>query len=224
MRSHISSARWLFLALLPALLPLSVRLSAAQEEVFQKNGDAWPVVPLSPARSDDAYAIYSYLVPGEFPNAGIENKPLWLIANPTVVVSEEMMSPRKGIAAPQNQQQAMASVLADYDQHKYEHAILERNFHLALPYLLLDRAAQARYIQLKEASDAQHDPSVLAPFQNAQGLVYFSNVYFNFEHTLAIVYVVRWCGAQCGDMNWVALKKINGDWSRLDWTADVGHF
>ena len=215
-------ARWALLALL--LLPVSFGRVLAQEEVFQKNGDAWPVVPMSPGRSDDAYAIYSYLVPGEFPNAGIENKPLWLIATPTVVVNEELMSPRKGLVAPQDQQQAMAALLADYDQHKYEHAILERNFHLQLPYRLLDRAAQAQYIQLKKQSDAERNPALLAPFQNAQGLVFFSNVYFNFDHTLAMVYVVRWCGTKCGDMNWVALAKTNGDWSRLKWTADVGHF
>lgn len=179
---------------------------------------------MSPGRSDDAYAIYSYLVPGEFPNAGIENKPLWLIANPTVVVTEELMSPRKGIVPPPGQQHAMAAVFADYDQHKYEHAILERNFNLPLPYRLLNRSEQTQYIDLKKASDAQHNPSLLAPFQNAQGMVFFSNVYFNFDHTLAMVYVVRWCGAKCGDLNWVALEKKNGDWKKLDWTAIVGHF
>lgn len=197
---------------------------AAAQEVFQENGDAWPVAPMSPDRSDDAYAIYSYIVEGHFPIDLMANRPQWLIADTTVIATEEWKPPREAIFPPLAQEQAFPAVLADYDQHKYERVRLEREFHLDItPYRLLSRAEVAEYQRLKEAADARQDNSMPLKYQGASGVIFFSNVYFNFDHTLALVYVAHWCGKTCGEMSWIVLAKINGGWEQLNWNALTGH-
>ena len=193
------------------------------QEIFFKNGDAWPVVPMSPDRSDDAYVIYSLLTPGEFPKTLLQHQPLWLIADMTLVVSPEMDDPRKALAAPAAEQTAFAAILADYDKTKYEHVRLEKSFNFSVPYLLLSATQRAEFQKAVEASQAQHTNVIPAAYHDALGIVYFSDVYFNFDHTLAMVAVARWCGANCSQLHWVALEKTNGAWKVLDWsTAQKG--
>ena len=192
---------------------------AAGQEIFQANGDAWPVVPMSPARADDAYAIYSLLTPQLFPDTELQHHPLWLIADTTLVVASDLEDPRTAITPPPQQRQAFAPVLQDYAQHRYEHVHLDRNFHLDQPYRLLD-PPQALALRAAILSALARQSSTLsAPFRGALGLVGFSNVYFNFEHTLAMVYVVNWCGPKCGQMRWIVLKKVNDGWSVLPWST-----
>ncbi len=192
---------------------------SAGQEIFLSNGDAWPVVPMSPARADDAYAIYSLLTPQLFPNTVLQHHPLWLIADTTLVVASDLEDPRTAITPPPQQRQAFAPVLQDYAQHRYEHVHLDSNFHLDQPYRLLDQT-QVLALRAKILSASARQSSTLAaPFQGALGLVGFSNVYFNFEHTLAMVYVVNWCGPKCGQMRWIVLKKVNNGWNVLPWAT-----
>lgn len=212
---RIFAKRLLGIASIVLLLPSSV---ARAQEIFFKNGDAWPVVPMSPDRSDDAYTIYSLLTPGEFPNTLLQHQPLWVIADTTLVISPDISDPRKGITPPPAEQKAFASVLQDYDKQKYQHVHLERNFHFSVPYLLLDATQLEEFQKALEASQVAQTDLMPAKYRDGLGIVYFSNVYFNFEHTLAMVSVAHWCGARCSQLRWVALQKTNGAWDVLNWS------
>jgi hypothetical protein len=194
---------------------------AAGQEIFQQNGDVWPVVPMSPARAEDAYAIYSLLTPQLFPDTALQHHPLWLIADTTLVVASDLEDPRTAIIPPPQQRQAFASVLQDYAQHRYEHVHLDRNFHLDQPYRLLDPTQASALRTALLSALARQSKTLAAPFQGALGLVGFSNVYFNFEHTLAMVYVVGWCGPKCGQMRWIILQKVNDGWNVLPWRTTL---
>ncbi len=194
-------------------------LHLCAQEIFFKNGDAWPVVPMSPNRSDDAYAIYSLLTPLEFPRTLLQHQPLWLIADMTLVVSPDINDPRKALAAPPASQKEFAAVLADYDKAKYEHVRLDRNFNFSVPYLLLTATQRNEFQKAVEASRAKQTNVIPATYQDALGIVYFSNVYFNFDHTLAMVAVAHWCGARCSQLHWQMLEKTNGAWKVLDWST-----
>ena len=211
---------WAILFLLVCLLNLSVGATRANaQEIFFKNGDAWPVVPLSPERTDDAYAIYSLLIPQQFPNTVFQHSPLWLIANITLVIDNNLDDPRTAITPPLPMRAAMAPVLQDFVQHQYEHVQLDKNFNLAQPYRLLNRMQLGSFQRALLTSQAQQVNRMPAPYQDAMGLIYFSDVYFNFEHTLAMVFVADWCGAKCGLIRWVVLKKENGAWNTLPWAV-----
>jgi hypothetical protein len=177
---------------------------------------------MPPDRADDAYTIYSLLVTTDFPTSLMENQPQWLIADTTLVAGEEWVSPHTGISAPYSQRQDFAPVLEDYDKNKYLRVHLEKEFHLPLPYQLLDKRELAEYQKLKLELEAAQEGSLPPKYQGAPGLIYFSNVYFNFDHTLALVYMAEWCGKQCGEMRWVALAKRDGGWGQLNWNAEVG--
>ena len=121
MLSPTSKARWTrrncwtIFFLLVCSLNLSVGATRANaQEIFFKNGDAWPVVPLSPERASDAYAIYSLLIPQLFPNTILQHSPLWLIANITLVIDNNLDDPRMTINPPLPMRAAMAPVFQDY--------------------------------------------------------------------------------------------------------------
>ncbi len=211
-----------FLALILLFLSGVVGRAPAQD-VFQKNGDAWPVVLLSPDRAEDTYAIYSLLVPGELPNTLLQHHPQWLISDTTLIVGDGMDNPHTSITPPLSQRPAFAAVLQDFEQHKHERVRLEKNFHLDQPYQLLNPSQRAEFQTSFQQSLATQTDSIPAKYRGAMGLLYFSNVYFNFEHTLAMVYVAYWCGPKCSQMRWVALQKVNGGWSLLPWPAEVQH-
>ena len=211
MRMRLSSA--MLLALLPVLLPIPTDSALAQ--YVSKNGDVWPRTYMSPTRSRDAYAIYSLLLPAEFPGTELAHSPLWLIADTTVVGHEEVSDPYKGLTVPLPQQKAFAAVFQDYEQHKHTYVRLERNFLVGTPYRLLDRTDREEFKKAWQASRNTQTDLLPAKYKGAMGLIYFSYVYFNFEHTLAMVYLSHWCGANCGGARWIALQKNDGGWREL---------
>ncbi len=149
----------------------------------------------------------------------LEHHPLWLIADMTIVVRDAVDNPQTEITPPTAQQKAFAAVLLDFEQHKHERVRLEKSFHLDQPYQLLNPSEQAEFRTAFQTSLTTQTDSLPSKYQGAMGLMYFSNVYFNFERTLAVVYVAYWCGPKCGQMRWVALQKVNNGWSILPWPA-----
>lgn len=174
---------------------------------------------MSPDRAEDAYAIYSLLVPQQFPATVFQHSPLWLIAHTTLVIDNNLDDPRTAITPPLPMRAALAPVVQDYLQHQFEHVRLDNNFNLPQPYRLLGRTERAAFQHALLATQRDQVNRLPGAYQGALGLTYFSDVYFNFEHTLAMVYVADWCGSQCGLMHWVVLKKENGAWSALPWAV-----
>ena len=211
MRMRLFSA----MLLAPLLLLLPISTGSALAQYVSKNGDAWPRTYMSPARSSDAYAIYSLLLPAEFPGTELAHSPLWLVAGTTVVGHEEVSDPYKGLTVPLAQQKAFAAVLQDYEQHKHTYVRLEKKFLVGTPYLLLDRADREEFKKAWQASRNAQTDLLPARYKGAMGLISFSYVYFNFEHTLAMVYLSHWCGANCGGARWIALQKNDGGWREL---------
>ena len=46
---------------------------------------------------------------------------------------------------------------------------------------------------------------------------HFSEVFFNPNHTLALVDQGMWCGGLCGNATWVALERKGSQWVQLPW-------
>ncbi len=170
-------------------------------------------------RVEHSYEIYSLLLksgPIEWRNAP---RRLWLIEDTTNAIplgapcraaSEFEMNPHIAVQAPPDRLDEWNGVLAEYDQHCHDVIQLDaESFKTALPVRLLNAEDKQRF--MKEPGG----PS--AEFADAGGLHRFTEVFFNANHTLALVEQGMWCGSLCGNWTWVVLERKEGRWQILPW-------
>lgn len=182
-----------------------------------------PPVPMSPTRVDDSYAIYSLLMPGSYLlNLGPDNNQTWLVADATITrgsADDRVPSARRCIQPPADRQQDFKSVFDDFDKHKSESIRLERNLQVQIPYKLLNEQQRGSFADTRTANAPTPDAATTDEFRGAPGITYFSQVYFNIDNTLALVYMQEFCGPKCGEGKWIALEKVTGNWVRRNWNA-----
>jgi hypothetical protein len=187
-------------------------------EGYKKPQFAQPI-SMPEDRADDSYQIYSLLLkegPIEWRN---EPRKQWLMeetthaiqqGDPCNTASQIGMNPHIAVEAPPDRQEEWKAVLADYDQHCHDVIQLDQaSFRMALPVRLLNIEAQRNYVK------ERNDPS--SEFGDAAGLHSFTEVFFNPNHTLALVQQGMWCGSLCGNWTWVALEHKEGHWKILPW-------
>lgn len=173
-------------------------------------------------RAEDSYAIYSQLLksgPIEWRDA---KRTQWLLekttnatalklaCNPTSEADPTIMNPHEAVKAPASRQSEWDAVLADYDQHCHNVIELDRDsFKTELPVHLLNAEEKRRFME-----DQSHLP---AEFADGAGLHRFTEVFFNANHTLALVEEGMWCGLSCGNWTWVVLERKGERWEMLPW-------
>ena len=179
-------------------------------------------LPMPEERAKDSYDIYSQLLksgPIEWRDAKraqwlVEGAtyavPLDVVCRPTSEVSTMMMNPHFAVKAPEDRQIEWNEVLADYDQHCHDVIQLDRSeFKTELPVHLLN-AEDARIFM----KDPNKPP---AEFTDGKGLHSFTEVFFNANHTMALVEQSMRCGRLCGNSAWVVLEHKEGRWELLPW-------
>jgi hypothetical protein len=183
-------------------------------------------VPMPVDRYEDSYAIYSQLLksgPIEWRDV---KRSQWLIEDTTNVMPLDvpcnpapgaevmMMNPHNAVKAPADRQADWNEVLADYDQHCHDVIQLDRNsFRTELPVHLLN--IDDKQIFMKNPINPP------AEFANGAGLHRFTEIFFNSNHTLALVEQGMWCGGLCGNWRWVVLEHKGDHWLMLPWVRSV---
>jgi hypothetical protein len=179
-------------------------------------------MPMPGDRAEDSYAIYSQLLkrgPIEWRNA---SRKQWLIeettnaiplddaCHPAPEVNAMGMNPHDAVKAPEDRQVEWNEVLTDYDQHC--HDVIQLNlasFKTELPVRLLNAEDKESFVK-----DPGRPP---AEFADGAGLHRFTEVFFNANHTLALVEQGMWCGSLCGNWMWVVLERRKGRWEMTPW-------
>ena len=179
-------------------------------------------VPMQPARTNDSYIIYSQLLksgPIEWRDVSRKH---WLVEDTTSAVPLDVacqpgaggnsmsVNPYSAVQAPADRKTEWKEVLADYDQHCHDVVRLDQtSFRTALPVRLLGSTEKKSFQQ-----NSRQPP---AEFAEGAGLHRFSEVFFNTDHTLALVEQGMWCGALCGNWTWVVLERKDDQWKVLPW-------
>ena len=110
------------------------------------------------------------------------------------------MNPHVAVEAPGDRLSEWNDVLADYDQHCHDVIRLDRgSFKTVLPIRLLNAEDQQRFTKEPGRPPAE--------FADGAGLHRFTEVFFNANHTLALVEQGMWCGSLCGNWMWVVLER-----------------
>jgi hypothetical protein len=183
--------------------------------------------PMPADRAKDSYAIYSQLLksgPIEWRNVGRKQ---WLIEDTTKAMPLDVscgpvadhpgmnrhtggMEPDTAVQAPADRQSEWNDVLADYDRHCHDVIQLDRqNFQTDLPVHLLNADDKRNFMKNPRQPPAE--------FAGGAGLHRFTEVYFNANHTLALVEQGMWCGGLCGNSTWVVLERKQEEWKMLPW-------
>jgi hypothetical protein len=176
-------------------------------------------------RAEDSYEIYSQLLKSGPIEWREVKRSQWLMEATTSAKTLEtpcnaaphsggFLNPHSDVEAPEDRKAEWNEVLADYDQHC--HDVIElapSSFKTELPVHLLQAEEKQKYMK-----DPVHPA---AEFANAAGLHRFSEVYFNADHTLALVEQGMWCGGLCGNWTLVVLERKDGEWKMLPWVRSV---
>ena len=197
-----------------------------------------PPIPMPKDRAADSYDLYSRLMPvGELGNPGWPHD-LYLMADTTTspVSYDEpcfvKMDPDKGppgeanwenphiaISAPKEREHDFAEVLEDFDKHCHERIRLTPELmKTKVPLRMLTENEAKEFYSTR--SDPKAPESLKEKYKGAPGLSSFSQVFFNKNHTLALVYAQGWCGNLCAQMFWGVFERMpDGTWKSQPWVA-----
>jgi len=202
--------------ILSTLLLVTTSAPFAQQPIAEPTPIAMPS-----DRAADSYAIYSQLLPSDAIEWGNVPRAAWLLEDRTVTPTDD---PRQAIEAPKERKADLQALFDDYDAHKAEIITLySSGFNTQLPVRLADKDAQARYIAIRggvtlsqahEFASHKHDFDI---FIGVAGMHSFSQVFFNADHSLAMVHFGISCGTTCGNWTWVVLQRKDGNWAMLPW-------
>ena len=131
------------------------------------------------------------------------------------------MNPHVALHPTPGQAKDYAELLEDFDLHCHDRVVLTAEpFKLRVPLHVLTKAEQDEFIATRFGA-GKPDASVAAKYKGAPGLSYFSEVYFNAHHTVAMVYGWGWCGGLCGQGFWAVFGLQDGEWKQLRWNSSV---
>lgn len=151
---------------------------------------------------DDAYKIYSVLLP---------NEESFAFAKGTLVIQEETMSkPLPAGCVTQEAANKFKDAIADFERVNGKQWILQPHFEIGKPYQL---ARQATIMQsFKVLGDWKGFDK---RYPGSGGFIVVSAVGFNSDKTQAFVYTGSNCGLSCGRWSFHLLEKVEGKWKEV---------
>lgn len=197
----------------------------------QRKAPESPAIPMPSDRVKDSYAIYSSLLPlGETASPNWPHEVFLVRATTVTLIAEDEpcepktsssnsfgfhLNPHVAVRPPDSNAKDYQEILRDFDAHCHERIVLSpAGWRTSAPVRLLTPAEQEEYTKTRESSQ-EHNPK----FKGAGTLNSFSQVYFNANHTVALVYATHVCGGLCGQGFWIALALRDGAWHTLRWSS-----
>jgi hypothetical protein len=194
-------------------LLLIAAVAVAAAAIAQQPATAPKPISMPSDRAADSYAIYSLLLPSNAIEGSDAPRTFWLIEDTTLAGCGD---PKGAIQAPKGREADLQALVDDCNRHRGEAIALSADgFHTALPVRLADETARKRFRSSVQFGGA--DAAAKAEFDGSAGMHMFSQVYFNPNHSLAMVCFGIYCGELCGQSTWVVLERKDGKWVRLPW-------
>ena len=160
---------------------------------------------VKPYDLDEAYAVYSVLLPLEESSE---------FAKGTLVIQQDTVSGRLVLEECLTTEAAnkFKDAVADYKRLNSETWLLQRKFQGKAPYELV-RAETIRSL-FEGNRDGWH--AFYERYPKSGGYVALSAVGFNKDKTKAIVYSGSSCGGLCGHWSFHLLEKVGAKWKEVD--------
>lgn len=160
---------------------------------------------LRPYHEAEAYRVYEAILPE---NRAYTDAVSALIRGKTISYDADCLQPDVRYRA------RVTAAIADYKRENRSSAELEPLFHLSKSYEILPESEFiGPPIRLRNSSRWRQ---YLLRHPNFPGFIELSQVGFNKDKTIAVVYMVRNCGVMCSGGDLIVLGKESGRWRSLD--------
>ena len=178
-----------------SLLILALLLS---QGVISSSGGKAP-----PYEDQDAYEVYSAILPLEWPLRDAHAKRL--------VIQNETKSYEMCLRPEKEWQEKIGPAISDYVRSNAKPALLQPRIKVGVPYGLIIADELRSTIQTADWE------GFYKRYPDSGGWMELSAVGFNVNKTVAVVYMGHHCGALCGGGGFHVLEKKDGKWVALDW-------
>jgi hypothetical protein len=115
---------------------------------------------------------------------------------------------RECVSVPKEKRESYESLFADYQNLQQHPVSVAPHLSLDKPYRVLTQEDVQRVQSCSQGVRSACEDQ----FSFAPGIVYLSNIAFNADRSLALVWVYNWCGGLCGKGAWHVLAKTDGRW------------
>jgi hypothetical protein len=187
----------------PLLLILVIGLAAAgRSQTISKIDDP------------DAYAIYSMVFTPDADEKPAKPRRL-IIQDKTEDYPSYGSEDRDNCLKPEpTQEAALRPLINAYHEANKTPSLLQRMFTLPNEYEIVPSATIEAFFKGKGSGSWA---GFYKKFPNTGGFVYVSNVGFNSDRTLALMYAGHSCGGLCGGGAYHFFKKVDGKWIESNW-------
>jgi hypothetical protein len=156
-----------------------------------------------PYEDDEAYAVYSAILPSEWPVRVAHAKSLII---QTETTSYDMC------LRPENEwQEKVGPAISDYLRVNAKPSLLQPRINIEIPYQLIPLD------KLRSVIKTGGWEAFYRQYPDSGGWIQLSAVGFNTDKTVAVVYVAHHCGSLCGGGSFHVLEKKDGWWVSLEW-------
>lgn len=156
-------------------------------------------VPTDTYEIDDAYRVYSVLLP---------NEESFGFARGRLVIQRETVSkPSSEVCLTAEGARTFRDAVSDFERVNSKQWFLERHFEMEKPYELVAENVIGVVFQ-RGGWDGFYKS-----YPGSGGYITLSAVGFNANHTRAVVYTGSHCGYLCGTWGFHLLEKISGKWT-----------
>lgn len=187
--------------LLLTLLSLLAQMAAASAED-----------KLKPYEIDEAYQVFSAILPSEWP---------WRIANAKRLAIRSETSTYEMCLRPEKEYEAIIGpAISDFVKQNQQAYLLQNKFHVEKPYDLIP-ASEYKSIFRNGLGGWS---TFYKKYPDSGGSIELSAVGFNADKTIAVVYMGHSCGGLCGGGGFHVMQKKEEKWVALDWEGTRCHW
>jgi len=152
---------------------------------------------------DEAYDVYSAILPSEWPISYAKAKRL--------VIRAETKAYKMCLRPEKESEGLVGPAISDYVKANEKTWLLQNNIRLAVPYKLVGSH------ELQTSIEGSGWDGFYKQYPDSGGWIELSAVGFNADRTVAVVYMGHSCGNLCGGGSFHVLQKKDGAWVALDW-------
>ena len=177
-----------------SLLILALLLS---QGVISSSGKA------TPYEDQEAYGVYSAILPSEWPLRDAHAKRL--------IIQNETQGYEMCLRPQDEWQEKIGPAISDYVRSNAKPSLLQPSIKVEVPYRLIIAD------ELKSAIQTTGWEGFYQRYPDSGGWMELSAVGFNVNKTVAVVYMAHHCGPLCGGGSFHVLEKKDGKWVALEW-------
>lgn len=170
---------------------------------FSQGAPVRPSAAPKPYEDNEAYEVYSAILPSEWP---------WQVAHAkSLVIRTETKNYEMCLRPEKESEEVVGPAISDYVKLNEKSWLLQPQLSIELPYRLITAD------ELKSALDRGGWQGFYTQFPDSGGWIEMSAVGFNADKTVAVVYMEHSCGMLCGGGRFHVLQKKDGKWLPLKW-------